>query len=97
MAKRRGNGERSIGSELLGLCWNSINLEQGYLTVQRQLIPLKDGLSLEENTKSRSGRRSVTLTLDLYTHVTTEMQQLAAKSLNGLFSKEKGPAKAQGE
>ncbi|MBS3948385.1 MAG: tyrosine-type recombinase/integrase [Dethiobacter sp.] len=179
--------------ELLGLCWDCVNLESGALTVQRQLLALKDSISLEETTKSKSGRRSVTLTddairelkshrkrqaqeklllgaayqdsglvfcredgtalnpkdftkhfqrrlvaaglpkvrlhdlrhthatlllargipaklvqerlghasitmtLDLYSHVTPEMQKLAAESLNGLLAKRKGPAKAQGE
>lgn len=50
--------------ELLGLCWDSVGLEHGVITVKRQLIPLRDGLSLEETTKSKSGRRSITLTDD---------------------------------
>jgi len=33
------------------------------------------------------------MTFDLYSHVTLELAKLAAKSLNGLMSKEKGPAK----
>jgi len=37
------------------------------------------------------------MTLDLYSHVTPEMAKLAAESLNGLLSKRKDPAKAQGE
>ncbi len=179
--------------ELLGLCWDCVDLEHGVITVQRQLLPLKDGLSLEETTKSRSGRRSVTLTddairelkayrkrqaqeklllgeayqdnglvfckedgspidpreftkrfqrhltkaglpkvrlhdlrhthaslllargvhpkvvqerlghssitmtLDLYSHLVPGLQEAAAATLNGLLSKEKGPAKAQGD
>lgn len=179
--------------ELLGLCWDCVDLEHGVITVQRQLLVLKDGLSLEETTKSKSGRRSITLTddairelkahrkrqaqeklllgeayqdnglvfckedgtpfdpreftkrfqrwltkaglpkvrlhdlrhthatlllkkgvpakivqerlghssitmtLDLYSHVTPEMQKLAAATLNGLLSKEESPAKAQGK
>ncbi|MBT9157021.1 MAG: Transposase [Firmicutes bacterium] len=179
--------------ELLGLCWDCVDLENGIITVQRQLLALKAGVVLEETTKSKSGRRSVTLTddavrelkayrkrqlqerllvgeayqatglvfcredgtflnpqeftkrfqrwlekaglpkvrlhdlrhthatlllkrgvpaklvqerlghssitmtLDLYSHVTPEMAKLAAESLNGLLSKRKDPAKAQGE
>lgn len=48
--------------ELCGLCWDSVDLETGLLVVQRQLLPLKDGLSLEDTTKSKAGRRSVYLT-----------------------------------
>lgn len=179
--------------ELLGLCWDCVGLEQGTLTVKRQLLALNSGLTLDDTTKSKSGRRnitlpddairelkahrkrqaqerllagaayqdsglvfckedgtalgpkeftksfqrrlvkaglpkvrlhdlrhthatlllarnipaklvqerlghaSITMTLDLYSHVTPEMQRLAADSLNGLLAKRKGPAKAQGE
>ncbi|MBT9156282.1 MAG: Transposase [Firmicutes bacterium] len=178
--------------ELLGLCWDCVDLEHGAITVQRQLLSLKAGQVLEETTKSKAGKRSVTLTddavrelklyrkrqlqerllmgeafqdnglvfckedgtflniqeftkrfqrwlekaglpkvrlhdlrhthatlllkrgvpaklvqerlghssitmtLDLYSHVTPEMAKLAAESLNGLLSKRKDPAKAQG-
>ncbi|MCL6472540.1 MAG: site-specific integrase [Firmicutes bacterium] len=174
--------------ELLGLCWDCVDLEQGTITVKRQLLKLKQGIVLEETTKSKSGRRniiltddairelkeyrkrqlqeklllgeayqdnglvfckedgtplqpeeftkrfqrwlekaglsrvrlhdlrhthatlllkagvpakivqerlghsSITMTLDLYSHVTPEMQKLAAATLNGLLSKEKGLA-----
>lgn len=50
--------------ELLGLCWDSVDLERGAVTVQRQLLRLNSGISLEENTKSKSGRRNVGLTDD---------------------------------
>lgn len=50
--------------ELLGLCWDCVDLEHGVITVKRQLMALKDGLTLEETTKSKSGRRNVTLTDD---------------------------------
>jgi integrase len=50
--------------ELLGLCWDSVDLENGVITVQRQLLVLKEGITLEEATKSRSGRRSIVLTDD---------------------------------
>ncbi len=47
--------------------------------------------------QERLGHSSITMTLDLYSHVTPEMAKLAAESLNGLLSKRKDPAKAQGE
>jgi integrase len=50
--------------ELLGLCWDSVDLETGVLIVRRQLIVLKNGPVLDDTTKSKSGRRSVTLTDD---------------------------------
>lgn len=50
--------------ELLGLCWDCVDLEQGIITVKRQLLVLKDGLTLEETTKSKSGKRSIVLTDD---------------------------------
>lgn len=180
--------------ELLGLCWDCVDLEQGIIVVKRQLVPLKKkGLILEETTKTKSGKRtvvlpedtirelkthrkrqaqeklllgeayqdhnlvfctekgtpldprnftrhfkrllkkaglptdirlhdlrhtyatlllkrgvpakivqellghsSITITLDLYSHVTLEMQKLAVESLNGLLSKEKDLAHKQG-
>lgn len=179
--------------ELLGLCWDCVDLEHGVITVRRQLMALKSGLVLEETTKTKSGRRSITLTddairelkayrkrqaqeklllgeayqdnglvfckedgtplrpeeftrrfqrwlekaglpkarlhdlrhthaslllargvhpkivqerlghssititLDLYSHLTPGLQEAAAATLNGLLSKEKGPAKTQGQ
>lgn len=179
--------------ELLGLCWDCVDLEQGIITVKRQLLVLKDGLTLEETTKSKSGKRSIvltddairelkahrkrqlqeklllgeayqdnglvfcredgtpldpreftkrfqrylkkaglpkvrlhdlrhthaslllargvhpkivqerlghssiTMTLDLYSHLVPGLQEAAAATLNGLLSKEKGPAKTQGQ
>jgi integrase len=179
--------------ELLGLCWDSVDLEHGVITVRRQLLALKNGPTLEETTKSESGRRSIVLTddairelkahrkrqaqeklllgeayqdnglvfcredgtplrpeeftkrfqrwlakaglpkvrlhdlrhthaslllargvhpkivqerlghssisitLDLYSHLTPGLQEAAAATLNGLLSKEKGPAKTQGQ
>jgi len=178
--------------ELLGLCWDCVSLEQGVITVKRELLALNEGLLLQENTKTKSGKRSITLTddsirelkaykkrqaqekllsgvayqdndfvfckedgtalnpkdftkrfqrllkaagvpivrlhdmrhlhatlllqrsipaklvqerlghrsvkmtLDLYSHVTLEMKEMAAESLNGFLSKEKSPAKTQG-
>ena len=50
--------------ELCGLCWDSVDLEKAVLTVQRQLLVYKDGLALEDTTKSKSGRRRIALTDD---------------------------------
>lgn len=50
--------------ELLGLCWDCVDLERGVISVQRQLLGLKGGLVLDDTTKTKSGRRSVTLTDD---------------------------------
>ncbi len=50
--------------ELLGLCWDCVNLDQGVVTVRRQLIPLKKQLVLEETTKSKSSKRAVSLSDD---------------------------------
>ncbi|MBS3948710.1 MAG: hypothetical protein KGZ57_10550 [Dethiobacter sp.] len=47
--------------------------------------------------QERLGHSSITMTLDLYSHVTPEMAKLAAESLNGLLAKRKNPAKSQGE
>lgn len=85
--------------ELLGLCWDCVDLEHGVITVQRQLLVLKDGLSLEETTKSKSGRRSIVLTGDAVRELKTyRKRQLQEKLLlgeayqdNGLvFCKEDG-------
>jgi len=85
--------------ELLGLCWDCVDLEHGIITVQRQLIPLKDGLSLEETTKSKSGRRSITLTDDAIRELKAYKKRQAQEKLllgeayqdNGLvFCKEDG-------
>lgn len=50
--------------ELLGLSWACTDLERGVISVQRQLVHLKTGLVLDDTTKSKSGRRTVTLTDD---------------------------------
>jgi len=179
--------------ELLGLCWDCVALDKGFITVKRELLALNKGLLMQESTKTKSGKRNVTLTddairelkiykkrqleeklflgeayqdnglvfckedgtalnpkdftkhfqrllikagvpkvrfhdmrhlhatlllqrsvpaklvqerlghssitmtLDLYSHVTPEMAKIAAESLNGLLSKKNNPVKAQGE
>jgi integrase len=45
--------------------------------------------------QERLGHSSITMTLDLYSHVTPEMVKLAAESLDGLLTKRKSSAKAQ--
>jgi integrase len=47
--------------ELLGLCWDCVDLNAGTVTVRRQLLSLKGGPVLEETTKTKSGRRCVTI------------------------------------
>jgi integrase len=85
--------------ELLGLCWDCVDLENGVITVQRQLLDLNDGLSLEETTKSKSGRRSITLTDDAIQELKAHRKRQAQEKLlmgeayqdNGLvFCKEDG-------
>jgi integrase len=50
--------------ELCGLKWDCVDLEEGVLITRRQLLTLDDGLHLEEDTKSKRGRRRITLTDD---------------------------------
>lgn len=50
--------------ELLGLCWDSVELDSATIIVQRQLSVLQEGLILENTTKSERGRRSIALTDD---------------------------------
>jgi len=85
--------------ELLGLCWDCVDLENGVITVQRQLLVLKNGLSLEETTKSKSGRRSVVLPDDTIRELKAHKKRQAQEKLllgeayqnNGLvFCKEDG-------
>jgi hypothetical protein len=37
------------------------------------------------------------MTLDLYSHLVPGLQEAAAATLNGLLSKQKGPARTQGQ
>lgn len=85
--------------ELLGLCWDCVDIEHGVITVQRQLLVLKDCLTLEETTKSKSGRRSITLTDDAIRELKAHKKRQAQEKLlmgeayqdNGLvFCKEDG-------
>lgn len=85
--------------ELLGLCWDCIDIENGVITVQRQLLVLKDGLTLEETTKSKSGMRSIVLTDDAIRELKAHRKRQAQEKLrageayqnNGLvFCKEDG-------
>lgn len=85
--------------ELLGLCWDSVDLENGAITIQRQLSTLKSGLVLEETTKSESGRRKITLTDDalkeLKSHRVRQLEEKlywgkAYQNNNLLFCKEDG-------
>ena len=85
--------------ELLGLCWDCVDLEHGAITVQRELLALKDGPTLEETTKSKNGKRSVTLTDDAVKELKAYRRQQAQEKRrigpayrdNGLgFCKEDG-------
>lgn len=50
--------------ELCGLCWDSVDSEKGAITVRRQMIVVGNTLSLKETTKSKAGKRTITLTND---------------------------------
>jgi len=85
--------------ELLGLCWDCVDLEGGAIAVKRQLIPLKCGVVLQEDTKSKSGRRNIALTDDaireLKAHKRRQAQEKLAmgeayQNLNLCFCKEDG-------
>jgi len=45
--------------------------------------------------QERLGHSSITMTLDLYSHITPGLEEAAAASLNGLMSKEKSPQSAE--
>lgn len=65
--------------ELLGLEWGCVDLEQGVITVQRQLVVLTEGPVLEETAKSKCGKRNIALTDDaiqeLKRHRKTQLQE----------------------
>jgi len=67
--------------ELCGLCWDCVDLEQGTVTVRRQLLVLKDGLSLEDTTKSKRGRRSIALTNDAIRELKAHRRRQAQERL----------------
>jgi integrase len=67
--------------ELLGLCWDSVDLERGTITVRRELVRVRDGVALEDTTKSRSGRRSVTLTDDAVRELKAHRRRQAQERL----------------
>lgn len=50
--------------ELLGLCWDCVDLDKGAITVKRQLVPLNKGPELQDATKTKSSGRTVTLTAE---------------------------------
>ncbi len=45
--------------------------------------------------QERLGHSSITMTLDLYSHLAPGLQEAAAASLNGLLKKEKGPIRME--
>lgn len=70
--------------ELLGLCWDCVDLENGIITVKRQLLNLKSGPVLDETTKSKSGKRSIILTDDAVRELKAyRKKQLQEKLLMG--------------
>jgi integrase len=87
--------------ELLGLCWDCVDLERGIIAVRRQLLTLKAGLVLDDAVRTKAGRRSVALTDDaireLKAHRQRQLQERlllgAAYQNSGLvFCREDGEA-----
>ncbi len=82
--------------ELCGLCWDSIDLGKGSLVVQRQLLTPKgeDGkteLVLEDTTKTKAGRRTVSLTDDAVRELKAHRkQQLRERLLLGPAYQDQG-------
>ncbi|MCL5981376.1 MAG: site-specific integrase [Firmicutes bacterium] len=85
--------------ELLGLCWDCVDMEQGALTIQRQLLKLNSGLTLDDTTKTKSGRRSINMTDDaireLKAHRKRQLQErllmgAAYQDRNLVFCREDG-------
>ncbi len=50
--------------ELLGLCWDCVDLKEKTIRIERQLLVLKSGIDLREGTKNDSSRRKIHLTDD---------------------------------
>ncbi|MGI6035690.1 MAG: site-specific integrase [Limnochordia bacterium] len=67
--------------ELLGLCWDSVGLENAIIIVQRQLLVLDGKPVLEDTTKSERGRRSVTLTDDAVSELKAHRKRQAEERL----------------
>jgi len=45
--------------ELLGLCWDAVDLNRGTITIKRQLLGLKDGPVLDEDVKTSKSKRTI--------------------------------------
>jgi integrase len=67
--------------ELLGLCWDCVDLERGVIAVRRQLLTLKTGLVLDDAVKTKAGRRSVTLTDDAFRELKSHRKRQAQERL----------------
>ena len=67
--------------ELLGLCWDCVNLETGQLIVRRQLLIINGSLTLDGSTKSKSGRRSVPVSESLVTMLRAHKTKQAREKL----------------
>jgi integrase len=77
--------------ELLGLCWDCVDLERGVIAVRRQLIILKTGLVLDDEVKTKAGRRSVALTDDAVRELRAHRQrQLQERLLLGKAYQDNG-------
>lgn len=82
--------------ELLGLCWDSVDLKGAAIVVQRQLLVLEDeankyGFVLDDTTKSESGRRSISLTDDAVRELKAHRKrQLQEKIILGPAYQDKG-------
>lgn len=67
--------------EILGLCWDSVDLDGSSVTVRRQMVAFKGRPKLEETTKSKSGRRSVALTDDAVRELKAHRKRQAQEKL----------------
>ncbi len=67
--------------ELLGLCWDCVDLDGGVITVKRQLLSLRKKIVLEESVKSKAGKRSVVLTDDAIRELKTHRKRQAQEKL----------------
>lgn len=77
--------------ELLGLCWDSVDLESGSITIRRQLVVRKGGAVLDETTKTAAGGRTIALTDDGIREIKAlRKRQLEEKLLMGRAYDDRG-------
>jgi integrase len=78
-------------AELLGLCWDCVDLEKGVIAVRRQLLDLKTGLVLDDTVKTKSGKRNIALTNDAIRELKAHQErQLQEKLLAGEIYQDNG-------